>query len=404
MRLLVVAAALVACGRGGHGDRKHDQGSAAVAGSGSAPSLVPKLGISDDGTAVLARLDHDIAVTRDQPLRYVTYVLARASYRSRVEDYQEAEHFTADWVARKPGDQEAWTARTRALLAIHEFGSAREALEHVKKLADDPSQWHDLAVALDEATGPRDRAAAARLADVKANPNSTTETLYAGTLALDGKFDAAIAEIPKAAAKVYDNAPFTFAWLYFQWGRLYEQKGDYASARAFYQEAHARLPGYVEANAHLAQTMMLTGDTAGAKQVVTAALASDRNPALLDLAAQLGLGTVEAARAEWERYVTALPKAWSDHAARFFVATGKDPKRAEELAKANLANRDVPEARELVVQTALAAGDTATACDAAGSLIDAPLRAHRFAAWQAFSRCGRTADAARLSKDLGISP
>lgn len=404
MRLLVVAAALLACGRGGHGDRKHDQGSAAVAGFVSAPSLVPKLGISEDGVAALARLDRDIALTKDQPARYVTLMLARASYRSRVEDYQEAERFTAAWVARKPDDQEAWTARTRALLAIHEFAAARDALEHVEKLAGDPSQWHDLATALDEATGPRDRAMAVRLADMKANPTSTTITLYAGSLALEGKFDAAIAEIPKAAAKIYDNLPFTFAWLCFQWGRLYEQKGDYASARVFYQEAHARLPGYVEANAHLVQTMMLTGDTAAAKQVVTAALAGDRNPALLDLAAQLGLGTVDAARTEWERYVTALPKAFSDHAARFFVATGKDPNRAEVLAVANLANRDVPEARELVVQAALAAGDTASACDAAGPLIDAPLRAHRFTAWQAFSRCGRTADAARLAKDLGISP
>ncbi|MEP6863854.1 MAG: tetratricopeptide repeat protein [Deltaproteobacteria bacterium] len=403
MRLLVVAAALVACGRGGQDDRKHDHGSAAVA-SVSVPSLVPKLGISDDGVAALARLDHDIPVTADQPARHLNFILTRATYRGRVEDYQAADRFTADWVTRTPDQQEAWSARTRALLAIHEFEKARDALEHVKKLANDPSQWRELAVALDEATGHRDRSTVARLDDMKANPNTMNETLYAASLALEGKFDLAIAQIPKAAAQIHDNSPFLFAWLYFQWGRLYEQKGDYASARAFYQEAHARIPGYVEANAHLAQTMMLTGDTAGAKQVVTAALAGDRNPALLDLAAQLGLGSVDAARTEWERYVAALPKAFSDHAARFFVATGKDPKRAEELAKANLANRDVPEARELVVQAALAAGDTAGACDAAGPLAGAALRAHRFAAWQAFSRCGRTADAARLAKNLGISP
>ncbi|MEO6774756.1 MAG: hypothetical protein ABI467_17405, partial [Kofleriaceae bacterium] len=166
----------------------------------------------------------------------------------------------------------------------------------------------------------------------------------------------------------------------------------------------ARLPGYVEANAHLAQTMMLTGDTAGAKQVVSAALQTDRHPALLDLAAQLGLGSVEAARAGWERYLAALPKAFSDHAARFYLGAGKDPKRALELAQANLANRDVPEARELVVRAALATGDTTTACQVAAPLADAALRADRFTAWQAFSRCGRTADADRLAKALGITP
>ena len=343
-------------------------------------------------------------MTADQESRHVSLILSRATYRSRVEDYQAAERFTAEWIARAPNELDAWTARCRSLLAIHEFAGAREAIEHVQKLANDPSQWRGLAVSLDEATGHRDRSAQARLEDATADPSTMNETLYAASLALEGKFDLAIAQIPKAAARINDNSPFTFAWLYFQWGRLYEQKGDYASARAFYQEAHARLPGYVEANAHLAQTSMLTNDTAGAKRVVTEALASDRSPALLELAAQLGIGAVEDARKEWERYLAALPKAFSDHAARFYLGVGKDPKRALTLAQANLANRDVPEARELVVQAALAAGDTAAACDAAGPLAGAMLRAHRFAAWQAFSRCGRTADAARLAKDLGISP
>jgi hypothetical protein len=133
-------------------------------------------------------------------------------------------------------------------------------------------------------------------------------------------------------------------------------------------------------------------------------LKTDRQPSLLDLAAQLGIGSVEEARAEWERYVTTLPKAFADHAARFYLGVGKNPQRALELARQNLANRDVPEARELVIQAALAAGDTATACEVAGPLIDAALRAHRFAAWQAFSRCGRTDEANRLAKDLGITP
>ncbi len=139
--------------------------------------------------------------------------------------------------------------------------------------------------------------------------------------------------------------------------------------------------------------------------MVAEALAGEHHPALLALAAQLGLGTVEAARAEWERYVTALPAAFSDHAARFFLGVGHDPRRALVLAQANLANRDTPEARELVVQAALAAGDTAQrrARPPARSRTS-PLRAQRFAAWQAFGRCGRAADANRLAKDLGITP
>jgi len=401
MRHFVVAVALLAACRGDHASPDHRAGSAAA----PAP-LVPHIFASDDGVASLVNIDRKIEILehRDDPVQLIGLLGVRATYRGRLEDYVEADKRSAAWVAAAPDDQEAWKTRTQALTAIHEFALAREALSHVKKLARDDSEWLDLEVTIDEASGRRARSMEARTEGARRYPNAKSLTLYAATLAFQGKLDEALAQMPVAAAKLRDNSAETMAWLYFQWGRLYEQKGDYASARAFYQEAHARLPGYVEANAHLVQTMMLTNDTAGAKRVVTEALASDRNPALLELAAQLGTGSVEDVRNEWERYLAALPKAFSDHAARFYLGVGKDPKRALTLAQANLANRDVPEARELVVQAALAAGDTAAACDAAGPLVDAMLRAHRFAAWQAFSRCGRTADAARLAKDLGISP
>jgi len=401
MRSIVVAVVLLAACRGDRPSGKTHAGSAATA------PLVPHIFTSDDGIAALDNVDRKIEILRkrdDDPNQLVGLLLVRATYRGRVDDYVEADQRSAAWVKTAPDTQLAWEARTKALTAIHELAAAREALAHVKKLARDSGEWLDLEVTIDEAGGRRDRSMPARTEGARRYPNAMSLTLYAATLAFQGKLDAALAQMPLAADKLRDNSAETMAWFYFQWGRLYEQKGDYASARAFYQEAHARLPGYVEANAHLAQTMMLTNDTAGAKRVVTEALASDRNPALLDLAAQLGLGSVDDARKEWERYVAALPKAFSDHAARFYLGVGKDPKQALTLAQANLANRDVPEARELVVQAALAAGDTAAACDAAGPLADAMLRAHRFAAWQAFSRCGRTDDAARLAKDLGISP
>jgi tetratricopeptide (TPR) repeat protein len=401
MRSIVVAVALLAACRGDRAAPQQHAGSAVVT------PLVPHIFSSDDGVAALANVDRKIELLRakpDQPAQLIGLLLVRATYRGRLEDYVEAEQRSAGWVASAPEDPQAWEARTRALTAIHEFAAAREALAHVKKLVRDDGEWLALEVSIDEAGGRRDRSMPERTEGARRFPNAMSLTLYAATLAFQGRFDEAIAQIPLAAAKLRDNSAETMAWMYFQWGRLYEQKGDYASARAFYQEAHARLPGYVEANAHLAQTMMLTGDTPGAKQVVTAALATDRHPALLELAAKLGIGSVDEARAAWEHYLAALPKAFSDHAARFYLGAGMDPKRALELARANLANRDVPEARELVVQAALAVGDTAAACDAAGPLADAALRAHRFTAWQAFSRCGRTADAARLAKALGITP
>ncbi|MEO8843693.1 MAG: tetratricopeptide repeat protein [Kofleriaceae bacterium] len=397
MQRFVVAVALVMACRGDHAKSNATTVSAGVA------SIVPKLGISEDGVVELRALDRRIELHRSEPIHEIGLLLLRATYRGHVEDYQAAEQMSAELVATT-NILTTWDIRTRVLTAIHDFSAAREALIHVKKLSLSDDQWIELSTAIDEAAGRRDRSIPARAEGAKRWPSATNLTVYAASLAFLGQFDAGIALIPKAAKSINDNSPETFAWLLFQWGRLYEQKGDFASARAFYQAAHDRLPGYVEANAHLALTMISTGDTAGAKRVVADALKTDQQPSLLELAAQLGIGPVEAARAEWERYVTTLPKAFADHAARFYLGVGKNPQRALELARINLANRDVPEARELVIQAALAAGDTAAACEVAGPLIDAPLRAHRFAAWQAFSRCGRTDEANRLAKDLGITP
>lgn len=397
MKRFVVAVALLAACRGDHAKSHATTGSAGVA------SIVPTLGISEDGVVELRALDHRIELHRNEPIREVALLLMRATYRGHVEDYQAADRISADLVATR-NILTSWDLRTRVLTSIHDFAAAREALIHVKKLALSDDQWTELATAIDEAGGRRDRSIPARAEGARRWPSAANLTVYAASLAFLGRFDDAIALIPKAAKVVNDNSPETFSWLLFQWGRLYEQKGDFASARAFYQAAHDRLPGYVETNAHLALTMIATGDTAGATRVVAEALKTDQQPSLLELAAQLGIGTVEAARTEWERYVTTLPKAFADHAARFYLGVGKNPPRALELARLNLANRDVPEARELVIQAALAAGDTAAACEVAGPLIDAALRAHRFAAWQAFSRCGRTDEVNRLAKDLGITP
>jgi len=395
-RFLVAVALFAAC-RGDPAKSHATSGSAGVA------SIVPTLSKSEDGVEELRALDQRIELHRDQPVQEIALLLVRATYRGHVEDYQAAERISADVVAIHD-TLWAWDSRTRALTAIHQYRAAREALSHVQKLAISADQWSELATAIDEAGGRRDRSFPARAEGARRWPSAANLTVYAASLALEGNFDAAIALIPKAAKSVNDNSPETFAWLLFQWGRLYEQKGDFASARAFYQAAHDRIPGYVEANAHLALTMIATGDTANAKRVVAEALKTERQPSLLELAAQLGIGDVEVARTEWERYVTTLPEAFADHAARFYLGVGKNPPRALELARVNLANRDVPEARELVIQAALAAGDTAAACELAGPLIDAALRAHRFAAWQAFSRCGRVDEANRLAKDLGITP
>jgi tetratricopeptide (TPR) repeat protein len=391
MRRLLVAAALLTACRGKHDHRAEPPPKAAAA-----PTVVPKLSLSPDGSAELRGNDERLAIHKDQPFAVLQYLAERATALGRLEDYQAMLAISAQLVAKQPASADAWLAREKALSTVHDFAGARAALAHVP--AD---QAAEDAVALDEATGQRDRALAAREAMARERPNAITVTLYLANLAVAGRFDEARALIPKAASLVRDNPPTLFAWFYFQWGRVYEQMGDTATARAFYEESHARMP-MIEATAHLGQALLAMHETDAAKRLVADTLATDPHPSIVELGVPLGLTKPGDAKAAWDRYVTALPLAFADHAARFYLSV--DPKRALELARENLANRDTPEARSLVVLAALAADDAAAACSVVDPLIDAPQRADRFAAWRALSKCGRGSDAARLAKNLGIGP
>jgi len=102
-----------------------------------------------------------------------------------------------------------------------------------------------------------------------------------------------------------------------------------------------------------------------------------------------------------KRYVAALPRAFAEHAARFYLGPGRDPPRALALARLDLANRNTLEARALAVETAIAAHEPAAACELAPPLAGGT-PAQQFMAWRAFSGCKRTDEAAALAARLGI--
>jgi len=389
MRHVVVAALLLAGCRNDH-EQRHE------APAKPPPSVVPKLPLSPDGIEELRGLDRRIELHTDDPKAELGFLGERATARGRLEDYQAMLAISADWIAKAPDDADAWLARAHALATVHDFAGASAALGHVPA-----SAATEQLVSLDEATGHRDRALAARQAAARAWPSAIPITQELASLALAGRFDEARALIPKAAATIHDNPPALFSWLYFQWGRVYEQAGDLATARDFYVASHARMPN-IEVTAHLAAAELATGQTDAAKHLVAETMKTDPHPSIVELAAKLGLASVDDARAAWDRYALALPLAFADHAARFYLTV--DPERALGLARTNLANRDVPEARALVVEAALAAKDPAEACAVVDPLMLAPQRADRFTAWRALSQCGRGSDAARLARDLGIGP
>ncbi len=397
MGRLLVAIALIAACRSGHTKRK-DAGrepASAVSGDARAASAVPAMPRSDDGAAALVGLDQEIARAKSHR-DLVPLLLGRAAIRGQLEDYVRALAESAAYIAEAPDSEMAWQLRAHVLLRVHEFTEAKHAIAEYGKHVH-PSMLADLQTTLDDATGAADKALAARGEAAKTAPNAQTLTVYAATLAQAGRTQEALALLPQATATIRTNTPQFIGWFLFQWGRVHELDGQMAVARDFYRASFARLPGSVETVEHLAGTLAATGEPAAAKTLATAALAENRHPALLALA-----GKTDEAAAEWERYVKALPEAFSDHAARFYLGAGTNPTRALELARENLANRDTLAARALVVEAALAAGDPAGACKVVDPLLAGGTKADRFTAWKALGACGRKADAEKLGHELGI--
>lgn len=396
MSWILLAAVLVLGCRGEQKSKIKDD--AAPTRAASSVSAIPKVPASPPGDDDLHSLDVDLARRATGPAdgQLVNLLLARAALTQQLEDYVAALARSEEWLEKFPTAPAALEVRALALSRVHRFADAKAVIGKLAPL--DADKARELTAVIDEATGHPERATPLREEAARILVRPETLTTLAANLALRGRLPDAIALVPKAAAAVHDNSAVTLSWLFFQWGRLYEQSGQLAQARDLFAEAHRRMPGYLEATVHLAQTMTATGQDP--KALVAEALARTRHPELLALA-----GKTAEARDGWERYVTALPEAFADHAARFYLGAGADPTRALALAQQNLANRDTAEARSLAAEAALAAGDAARACQLVEPLLDparGALRAQLFITWRALSACGRRIDADRIAATLGI--
>jgi len=361
-------------------------------------SVVPALPQSPDGAQELVALDLQIEHARRAGDReaVITALSRRAMLRGKHADLREALERSQVWTADDKRNPRAWAVRIAVLTQVHQLAEADLRFDDWKPLAQDPSEWEPSAATLFEARGKPELAREYRERAAKVHPTAANLTALAANLAMRGQLDDAIALIPHAAAALRDPSPVLVAWLLVQWGRLYVQNGEPAAARQLFEEAHRRLPGYVEATIQLATAIRATGGDP--RELVAAALVTDpEHPELLALA-----GRTAEAHAAWTAYLKyPLREAFADHAARFYLGDGRDPGRAFELAVRNIANRGTLEARALLVEAELANAMWNAACEHVKPLATGT-RAHQFLAWRAFTACGQTTEADRLAQALGI--
>ena len=103
----------------------------------------------------------------------------------------------------------------------------------------------------------------------------------------------------------------------------------------------------------------------------------------------------------WERYVAALPDAFADHAARFYLGTDEAGPRARARAHRLRKSATRLASRALVVEAALAAGDAASACAVVEPLVSGAPSGAPIRCLEGALACGRNAEADRLAASWG---
>ena len=298
----------------------------------------------------------------------------RGQYLGTLDDYDRAEALAEELVKLAPKSPEAYLYRAGTRSTFHRFADSERDLDEAVKLGAKGLRVVGLRGALFQATGRSGESLVLRHAAVVEKADITTLGLEATVLADLGRTEEAEQRFIEAQHHFRDVAPFPVAWLYFQQGLMWERRGTLSRARELYQAAHERLPLYAPAAAHLAGVLASEGERAQAIALLRPLLDSSTDPEyagqLSSLLRQEGQATeADALRDRATRRYDALlarhPAAFGDHAARYFLAAGNDPKRALTLAIENARLRDTVDAHQLVLDAALVADTPIGACEAA---------------------------------------
>jgi len=349
------------------------------------------------GEAAVAR-----APALERVMSLVFDLLTRAQFQGKLADYEKAATLAEAAVQRAPQDGRVYALRAKVSASYHRFDAARADLDRAERLGVPVASLLRDRASILQALGQSGEALALRRALTQEKTDLTSLGNEASVLADMGEVARADALFIEAQQHYPDVAPFPVAWLYFQHGSMWEKAGKPTRARALFQAAVERVPGYAHAASHLAS--LSSGDAAVA--LLTPIVRTSGDP---EYAAQLGVllreagqrdageGLIVGARQGYERLTTAHPEAFADHAARFWLGAGADAVKALRWARVNFEVRPTFEALTLLVDATLTApvGRSATCALAERvEVFGSRPAAHALAA-RALDACGRPEDASR---------
>jgi tetratricopeptide (TPR) repeat protein len=298
----------------------------------------------------------------------VDLLLLRADMAGRIADLERAAEIAEALPGELPDSADAYLTRAGARAQLHRFDDAWADLDAAEQRGAPASRTRGKRASILQARGKLEEALALQEQACAARRDIGTLGAKAALLGELGRRAEALAAFREALASFEDTSPFPVAWLFFQEGLFWEREAREDMARAYYEAALARAPSHAHAAAHLARLSA----PARAEAVLSPLLSKADDPELESVMAEKLRERGDTASAgahaknaadRYDELVARHPEAFADHAAQFWLDVGKDPRKALDLARRNLAVRKTPKAYELAVLSALSAGDRAAACE-----------------------------------------
>ncbi len=374
------------------------------------------------GPIAVSNLNAQISVQKDLLIRrgptpatllsLINLLSTRGQFLGQIADYEQAEVYSEQLCALASNQGESYQARAQTRATLHRFEEALEDLKLALQHGSKPAELERLRTSILQAQGHLDQALFLTEKLESLQPDIMTIGMLAALRGELGQIEQAEALFVKAQHHFDDVSPFPIAWLYLQQGLMWQNAGRLSRARELFAAAHRRLPQYAAATAHLAAVEASTGNLNPAIALLSNLVQSSDDPEYAgQLASLLLLAHKPAEAARWQAqaqsgYQALLgrhPVAFAAHAARFYLGSGQDAKRALTLALQNLERTQNSAAHELALEAALAALPPAQACAQAEKALQISNVSQRLLVLgaRAFAACGQSEKASAMLKQIG---
>lgn len=258
-------------------------------------------------------------------------LLQRARLTASAPDLAEANRLLARGIDLAPWPAGPVLSRAGAALAVHDLATAERTLDRFDAAAV-PAPASEAA----EARGIRceiafERGTFAQARSLCGDGGDLSLDLRRANLALAAGDHDRAAALVEAALRQPRQTPLQLANLMLQRTAIALAKGDWPVAERWAGAADRAFPGYWLAQAYVAQSRALAGDSTGAERAYRAIAARTGNPdvygALAVLAKERGDHQAERAYLEragegWATRVALLPATYANHYAEYQALTG----------------------------------------------------------------------------------